>query len=370
MRPVEPSSRLALIDALRGIAALSVVLYHAYVLDLVSHASSRLVEPADSLLTYGYLGVYVFFVLSGFVIAHSVRDVIITPAFVGRFALRRSLRLDPPYWVAIAAALVVMAANQEQPLPSVGAVAAHFAYVQQFVGVPHIIGVFWTLCLEIQFYLAYVVLMLAVQRAARGRVWWVFGPFWLLSLVVAVGAIHWGHALFVWAWPYFFLGAITAWHYERRISSRAWLAIAGVSCVALAWSRSRWLTANDAPERVGVAAATALALFLAGRARRGERSLLQLVTLGRPMQYLGRISYSLYLTHVLTCSLAASLGLRWLGQHELGVGELVVLLLGCTVMSVAVAHVLHVVVERPSQQLSRRVRLEKTAGAVSAGASH
>jgi peptidoglycan/LPS O-acetylase OafA/YrhL len=361
-----------LIDALRGVAALGVVLYHAYALDLLPHATSRLIEPCHSLMVYGYLGVYVFFVISGFVIAYSVRDVRITPGYVGRFALRRSLRLDPPYWVTIALALVVASiVTPERPQPSAGAVVAHLAYVQQFVGVPHIIGVFWTLCLEIQFYLAYVVLAMAVQRVARDRVWSVFGPFWLLSLVVALGILNWGHALFVWAWPYFFLGAITAWHHERRITSTAWAVVAGATCVALAWSKSRWLTADDAPERLGVAVATALVLFLAGRARRGERSLLQLVTLGRPMQYLGRISYSWYLTHVLTCSLAASLGVRLLGP-ELDVFRILVLLLASTLVSVAVAHILHVAVERPSQQLARRVSLggDKSSGAASGRASH
>jgi peptidoglycan/LPS O-acetylase OafA/YrhL len=120
------------------------------------------------------------------------------------------------------------------------------------------------------------------------------------------------------------------------------------------WSRSRWLTADDAPERVAVAGASALLLFLAGRVRRGEHSLLELVTLGRPMQYFGRISYSLYLTHVLASSLAATYFVRWLGP-ELGTMELLASMLGCFAASVMVAHVLHVVIERPSQRFARRV---------------
>jgi peptidoglycan/LPS O-acetylase OafA/YrhL len=352
------TSRFALIDALRGIAALSVVAYHVYWLDLRPHAASPLVEPFHSMFEYGYLGVYIFFVISGFVIAYSVRDVRITPGFIGRFALRRSIRLDPPYWVAIAAAIVVMAIETpDRALPSAGDIAAHVFYVQQFVGVPHFIGVFWTLCLEIQFYLAYVVLMLVVQRAARGQVWFVFGPLWIVSLAVATNVLRLGHPWFVWAWPYFFLGAITAWHHEGQISSRVWAAITGATCVALRWSRSRWLTADDAPERIGVVAASALVLFLAGRKRRDGLSPLQLVTLGRPMQYLGRISYSLYLTHVLVASLTASYAIRWLDQDRLGFVELIALLLGCTAASVVVAHVVHVVVERPAQRLSRRVSM-------------
>lgn len=49
-----------------------------------------------SVLDHGNLGVAVFFVLSGFVIAHSLHGVRVTPSVVGRLMLRRSLRLDPP----------------------------------------------------------------------------------------------------------------------------------------------------------------------------------------------------------------------------------------------------------------------------------
>ena len=354
-----PSTRLPLIDALRGIAALSVVLYHIYVLDLLPHARSPFAEPAHTTLASGYLGVYIFFVVSGFVIAHSIRDAHITPGFVGRFALRRSLRLDPPYWAAIALALLATTVgihDGARPSVSFGVVAAHMLYVQQFLGIPHLIGVFWTLCLEIQFYLAYVLLMFAVQRSNNRR-WPVFGPVWLLSLAVGARLLRVRYAVFLWAWPYFFLGVITAWHHERRISSRAWAFVTGATSLILLWSHSRWLSADDAPERTSIVAATTLALFLAGLVRRGDRSLLQILTLGRPLQYLGRISYSLYLTHVLVCASAARLGLQLLGDRALGLLDLITMLLACAALSVGIAHLMYIAVERPAQRLSRRVRL-------------
>jgi peptidoglycan/LPS O-acetylase OafA/YrhL len=102
-----PSPRFTFIDALRGVAAISVVLYHVYLQDLLPAARAPFAEPFHTVLANGYIGVYIFFVLSGFVIAHSVRDATITAGFIGRFALRRSLRLDPPYWAAIAAAIIL-----------------------------------------------------------------------------------------------------------------------------------------------------------------------------------------------------------------------------------------------------------------------
>lgn len=355
-----PSTRLPLIDALRGIAALSVVLYHIYILDLLPHARSPFAEPAHTALVNGYLGVYIFFVVSGFVIAHSIRDARITPGFIGRFALRRSLRLDPPYWAAIVLAILAATVgihDGARPSVSFGVVTAHMLYVQQFLGIPHLIGVFWTLCLEIQFYLAYVLLMCVVQQRSNDRPWPVFGPVWLVSLAVATRLLHVRYAVFLWAWPYFFLGVITAWHHERRISSRAWALVTGATSLILLGSHSRWISADDAPARTSIIAATTLALFLAGLVRRGDRSLLQTLTLGRPLQYLGRISYSLYLTHVLVCASAARLGLPLLGHPALGLLDLITLLLACAVLSVGVAHLMHIAVERPAQRLSRRVRL-------------
>jgi len=73
--------------------------------------------------------VVAFFVISGFVIMQSMRNAQITPGFIGRFAVRRSLRLDPPYWVTIAAMIVLsMVSGRLQkdhaalPLPTPGAV--------------------------------------------------------------------------------------------------------------------------------------------------------------------------------------------------------------------------------------------------------
>lgn len=362
---VPPSPRFTLIDGLRGVAAISVVLYHIYLQDLLPAARVAFAEPFHTVLVNGYLGVYIFFVLSGFVIAHSVRDAKITAGFVGRFALRRSLRLDPPYWVAIAAAIVLPmlgAPTEARPPvspPSVGAVVAHMFYVQQFLGIPHLIGVFWTLCLEIQFYLVYVVAMSVVQRLAGKPSWLVFGPLWLVSLVVSARVLHVRSAVFLWAWPYFFLGAITAWHHDGRLSRRAWMLVTAATCAPLLASHTRWITADDAPRRTAVVVATTLILFLAGGARRDGRSLLQTLTLGTPLQYLGRISYSLYLTHVLVGISAARLGIRLLGGGPLVAGEVVALVLGCTLACVAVAHVLHLLVELPAQRLSQRVRLHR-----------
>jgi peptidoglycan/LPS O-acetylase OafA/YrhL len=111
----------------------------------------------------GYLGVAVFFVLSGYVITMAVGTNKITLGFLGRFAARRSLRLDPPYWVNIAVviALMLVAARVgvEKPFPSASTIFVNLIYLQDLLGVQALSSVYWTLCLEVQFYLVLILLL-------------------------------------------------------------------------------------------------------------------------------------------------------------------------------------------------------------------
>ena len=90
-----PSRRLAHLDALRGLAACSVLVYHI----LMALYGSQMVRerlPID----LGQFGVLLFFVISGYVITMSVEH-----AGLGVFWVRRALRLYPAYWCSVALAV-------------------------------------------------------------------------------------------------------------------------------------------------------------------------------------------------------------------------------------------------------------------------
>src|SRR5689334_7534503 len=100
--------RSTFIDALRGIAAFSVACYHIYRYGPLPEAAEKAMpRPLAIWFDHGWIGVQVIFVISGFVIAYSVRDVLITPRYIVRYILRRSVRLDPPYWATILLVLMV-----------------------------------------------------------------------------------------------------------------------------------------------------------------------------------------------------------------------------------------------------------------------
>src|SRR5262249_43389936 len=126
--------RFVMVDALRGIAALWVVIFHAYEGHHVPHLMEWMPPLVSGVIANGNLGVAIFFVLSGFVIAHSVSRHIVNARFVSRFVLRRAVRLDIPYWssmlLVVALAYLssrVVAVKVFEP-PTGSSVAAHLVY--------------------------------------------------------------------------------------------------------------------------------------------------------------------------------------------------------------------------------------------------
>jgi peptidoglycan/LPS O-acetylase OafA/YrhL len=257
--------RFTLVDALRGLAAISVVLYHATG-QIVALAA---LMPAwlYVLLSSGKLGVAIFFVISGFVIAHSLRGASLTVSSAGRFMLKRSLRLDPPYWFAIALTCSIAAVKGTADFTT-PQILAHFFYLQDLIGFQAISPIFWTLCLELQFYLVFALLLVTRSKA-------VLGVAFIFSLPLSVYPIHDG--LFTSLWYGFLLGV-------AAYKAMPWFAAyAGALCLIGIYQRDAFML---------ICVATALLLFMA--------SMLGTLTTWlnwRWLQFLGTISYSLYLVH-------------------------------------------------------------------------
>jgi peptidoglycan/LPS O-acetylase OafA/YrhL len=148
-------------DGLRAIASLVVVLPHAVGLLVVSPRQNRFDALAVVVAKHGTIGVQIFFVLSGFVIAFSIGRQFITARYLGVFILRRSVRLDSPYWcaIALAGAFILFRAHVSPAhviVPSASNIVAHLFYLQNILHTPEINVVFWTLCLEVQLYSLFV----------------------------------------------------------------------------------------------------------------------------------------------------------------------------------------------------------------------
>ncbi len=357
-------ARFKTVDGLRGIAALAVVAFHLN--GAVRQTFGQwLPASLDDLLAHGYLGVDVFFVLSGFVIAYSIRNAQATPRFLGRFALRRSLRLDPPYWVAILleVALVWIGLRiglASAPMPHWDQVASHFLYLQNLLGYGDLNDVFWTLCFEIQFYLGLVLLLMVFQalaarlgnRAARGMAFVGLGALFLGSLAVRFGVLgastHPGFALI--RWFQFFMGVCVFWVIAGKAPQTVLVALWAVTAGVVVAEGQPWY-------QLLPIAVSGLLLWSYRKDRMS--SLLSSV----PIQFLGAISYSLYLFH-------ASIGWRLIrvtgiALHGSASRPLALIIFaGGIGVSILIAWVLWRLLEQPALRLSRRINLDPSKPAI------
>jgi exopolysaccharide production protein ExoZ len=144
-------ARLFGIEAIRGVAASVVVLYH------IARHLNKNSDASDIMkwLQFGHAGVDMFFVLSGFIIYFIHATDVGQPASVKRYLSRRFTRLVPIYWVALGATVVLSAKSHAIPsLMSVLWSATLLPSVQEPV-----LATAWTLQHEFMFYAAFCVLI-------------------------------------------------------------------------------------------------------------------------------------------------------------------------------------------------------------------
>jgi peptidoglycan/LPS O-acetylase OafA/YrhL len=363
--PKAAAGRLAMIDGLRGVAALAVVVFHLYTGTLSGPLSRAFPAPLRLAFANGRVGVQIFFVISGFVIAYSLRRRQITPPFAARFVLRRQIRLDPAYWTLLVISLLnlwvptLWHPGRPNDLPNLGQVAAHLFYVQGVAGAGYVVPIFWTLCIEVQFYLVFVLTLAAAQAAARlgrssdgnaSRMTYIaaLAPTALASAMLLLrnggNTETWPPSpWFVTHWYLFALGVLACWAVEGRVKGPWFWGYAAATYVLAAAARGGWV---PRPEPA-VGLITAALIYLSGRRGRLHDGLNNAF-----LQYFGMISYSLYLVHY-------DVGYRFLNAGYRLTGASVPAALAwfglALAASVAAAHLLYVLVERPSLNLARRL---------------
>ena len=140
-------ARLYQLDALRGIAALMVVIYHYFY-----HYDNQYGHSFDipSWVDLGQTGVHLFFIISGFVIFWTLRRAKRPVDFV----FSRFSRLYPAFWAALLTTFTFtsLMGPDDRVVPW-SSFAANLTMFQEFLGYPHVDGVYWTLSIELAFYI-------------------------------------------------------------------------------------------------------------------------------------------------------------------------------------------------------------------------
>lgn len=332
------------VQALRFAAATAVVVTHA-----VDLAGTRLeLETAlggGTLENFGAVGVDVFFVISGFIIATTTRGQAGVEA-AGAFLWRRFRRVAPIYWLLSLPILVGMARGGTLS-PDVAAATFLFWPFSGLEMTFPALGPGWTLCFEMLFYAGFG---LAVAVAGGRRVGWLLiGAY---AAMLAVGLVVAAPVLRFWGAPIileFLLGVGIAWVWRsapRRLGVWAvGLALVGfglnlvfgyggiddVRALNDPWNGLRRAAVWGLP--------SALLVFGVVRMERTDRAPGRLA---RAAAFMGDASYSIYLVHVLV--------IRALGRmFESGMvalpGDAVVAL--TVIASLAAGAVVHAWIERP-----------------------
>ncbi len=155
-------ARFEELDALRFFAALSVVFYHycfrGFTADNLQLTRFDLFSPVAR---YGYLGVDLFFLISGFVISMSAAG-----KNVRQFLAGRVIRLYPAYWIACALTFtVIWGFGAEKLRVEFWKFLVNLTMWQSYVGVRHVDEVYWSLVIEIKFY--FLVALLCWAQGVR-----------------------------------------------------------------------------------------------------------------------------------------------------------------------------------------------------------
>jgi peptidoglycan/LPS O-acetylase OafA/YrhL len=292
MNAASAHGRMASLDLLRLVAALLVVAFHY--LFRGAAADGYLAVPYPEAAPYalgGYLGVNLFFLISGFVIAWSAegRDAI-------SFAIARFVRLWPGFVICMSATATVMAIAAHPALPvSAQQYLANLTMFAPALRQPFMDGAYWSIVLEIIFY-GWVAAAVAARLFDSRRLELVAG--WLLIAATNEFLIHSGalRLLFITEYAGFFAGGVLAYDLTRRGSRPEalllFLAAFLLSTASLfsgrAWMLAHYGTALTAPVLVACSAAIYAAFLATLRLRLPSTRLIMLI---------GTLTYPLYLLH-------------------------------------------------------------------------
>jgi peptidoglycan/LPS O-acetylase OafA/YrhL len=301
------------LDGIRGAAAASVFIYHY---GGGARSSNFAVHLVGETIHLGWAGVSLFFVLSGFLITGILLDSMQRPNWWRTFYIRRTLRIFPLYYTALLGSMLVHL-SLRRSWSSVAPIWPYFFYLQDIPGLVRFevlgplftLGHFWSLAVEEQFYLVWPFLLSLANR--RDRVRQLCLGIYLLSLIfrICVFSLHLNSA-----WAIYFLGGragemaaggfLAALLHGSELGrgrvlpgARSLLVASAASLTAVVlWTRGTQ-AADPWLGTIGIALFSLLfAALIALSLRPGivER-IFSLPVLG----WLGRISYGIYVYHLL-----------------------------------------------------------------------
>ena len=325
--------QIPVIGALRGVAALAVALFHI----INSPTGFETNEAVRRVVVNGAHGVQIFFVISGLVIPLSLMRKGYAWGDFGRFMWKRSIRLEPTYLSVIFLGILwiplrsILLREEMLPFPAVSEIFLNVFYLVPFSGGEWINTVFWTLGIELQFYLL-CAFIFGLKRSRFTDAGMYALP--LLSVFLAGQSSN----MFVLYWLDFFIaGGFIAMYLMKRVSLEK-MGLLLILCQLSA-------TFNHGYHMATILTATSLIILFMPN-RNG----------GNALQFLGNQSYSLYLIHPLVGTTFVNGAMRFFEFENQWIHWLIVI--SAALVSIGAAQVLFKWIEAPTMRWSKSVRLK------------
>lgn len=310
---------------LRGLAALMVCFFHLYCGNINLFRGGGFFK---SIFSYGYLGVPIFFMISGFIICYSL-PVNYKLAQSKTFFLKRIVRIEPPY---IASILLVILLNyigsfySHVPLQfSWVDFLCHFAYLNNFGIGTYYNVVYWTLGIEFQFYILIGLLFSLVSRSKTSLI--IFMVALLLATFIRINNMQ----LIFQYLSIFGIGILTYFYqFKKQVSKPVYITF----CIL-------FLAQIYIYQHMDVFCASAFTLLVLNLWNYNHGIL----------NFFSNISFSLYLTHTTIGGKVINLGLRYVHST----GERYLLFLTALGASILFAYLFYRVIEKPFILIGKRI---------------
>lgn len=311
------SGEILIITYLRGIASLGVCMIH---LNMFSGYSGN--EVSNYIIDKGQLGVQVFFIISGFILPFSLYKKKYEIHHFFNFLIKRMIRIDPPFWLFV----LIYALFANDKLIEIKNVLLNFFYlVPCFKNAYWYSNVFWTLSIEFQFYL---ILGLIFPLLVRLKIIYQLVLLLVIFQIILFSNFGYERDFIIDNLIFFILGYICFLNYIKKISLKYSLFILFILCFELSVVRAN---------RFGII--SAITIF----------SILVLKPIDfKPLKFLGKISYSLYLSHILIGSVTINLISQFNPDPLLS-------LFTSLLASILFSTLYYIIIEKPSMRLSKNI---------------
>lgn len=352
---VSPSSTAKLfhVQALRGIAALLVMMAHIY--------DSEVKYSADQLFgtwtLYGNIGVDIFFLISGFIMVYVTWGGARGLKAAAEFLFSRVCRIYPLYWAVSLAVLCVYLIRPELVFSSR---EVEPSLIKSFLLLPDVVPplllVGWTLIFEMYFYIIFTGIMLLKRQF--------FLPLMALwALIILAGrALGWHEfsptteLIFNPLTFEFLTGALIAYLFQTQrnlldkyLSPKAinYFGLIVLAVLFVFFGSLNQFPQTDAMRFILFVIPIALIIVYAVIRDHFE------LKVWRPTVVLGDWSYALYLTHILSIAI---IGRLWQSHTSSGLFDNAAAIIAMLILSIIVSGIAYKLIEQPALKLTRHIR--------------